>query len=245
MLITENKRARVGCKRYWLAFAVSLIGLSAPVAWAQAPGQPYPGQPGAYPQNPYPPNGPYQPVNYGGQPGGWTQAQGAPVQQQVQHNPQVATRQGSNPQAILDWFQRYDAIRRQAQMNPADRQKADALMSKGISMFIPGDEKVATQKLLNNLVGRYATASEEMKRLPLYPETERLHRGYYQYFANAKDLFGDYLKVQDNIMVKDASGNALAATLMNRKQSLETLDTNNKALDAQLRSQFGIPPYKY
>lgn len=239
MLITEIKRAGVGFKGYWLAMAASLLVAAPSFAQGQVP--PYQGQPGPYQQNPYQPSpNPYQPANYG-QPNGY--AQGAP--QQPPQQQQVASRPASNPQAIRDWFQRYDQVRRQSQMNPVERQKADALMAKGISMFIPGDEKVATQKLLNNLVGRYATASEQMKGLPLYPETERLHRGYYQYFNNAHELFGDYLKVQDNILAKDGAGNALAGTLMTRKQNLETLDTNNKALDAQIRAQFGIAPYKY
>jgi hypothetical protein len=32
---------------------------------------------------------------------------------------------------------------------------------------------------------------------------------------------------------------------MARKQNLEGLDQANKAIDSQLRAQFGIPPYQY
>jgi hypothetical protein len=148
-------------------------------------------------------------------------------------------------QLIGQWFKNYDDIRRKAQMNPAERAKADALMSKALSMFIPGEEKTQAKALLSSLVARYAQAVDEFKRLPLYPETERLHRGYYQYFTSARQLFSDYLTVQQNPLSTDQSGNPVAGTLMARKQNLEGLDQANKAIDSQLRAQFGIPPYQY
>lgn len=147
---------------------------------------------------------------------------------------------------IMQWFQRYDQIRRQAQMSPAERQKADNLLSKGLSIIVPGEEKTVTQNLLNKLVNRYQVASEQMKQLPVFPETEKLHRGYYQYFCDAGKLFGDYIKVQNSLFVVDeTTGKPLAGTLMVRKQNLEMLDQANKALDEQVRQQFGIAAYKY
>lgn len=150
---------------------------------------------------------------------------------------------------IQEWFQRYDQVRRQSQMTPSEKQKADGLMSKGMTglgAMLAGDEKAATQSLLNKLVGKYQAAAEQMKQLPLYPETERLHRGYYQYFSDARRLFSDYLKVQSNLFAMDEeTGKPVAGLLMARKQNLETLDMNNKALDEQLRQQFNIPPYRY
>ncbi|HEY9784081.1 MAG TPA: hypothetical protein V6D17_01680 [Candidatus Obscuribacterales bacterium] len=173
-------------------------------------------------------------ANYSG-PGAMQSAQAAAQPRAVQGGP-----------LIQQWFQKYDQVRRQAQMNPAERQKADNLLSKGLSIIVPGEEKVVTQNLLNKLVLRYQTAAEQMKLLPLYGETERLHRGYYQYFCDAGKLFSDYLKVQNNLFaVDEATGKPLASTLMQRKQSLEMLDQGNKALDEQLRNQFGIPPYQY
>lgn len=150
---------------------------------------------------------------------------------------------------ILEWFERYDQVRRQAQMSPSEKLKADGLMSKGMSglgAMLAGDEKAATQNLLNKLVNKYQQAAEQMKQLHLYPETERLHRGYYQYFSDAKRLFSDYLRVQSNLFAMDEeTGKPVAGLLMARKQNLETLDMNNKALDEQLRQQFNIPPYRY
>lgn len=150
---------------------------------------------------------------------------------------------------IQQWFQRYDQVRRQSQMTPAEKQRADGMMSKGMSglgAMLAGDEKAATQNLLSKLVGKYQTAAEQMKSLPLFPETERLHRGYYQYFSEARRLFSDYLKVQGNLFAMDEeTGKPVAAGLMARKQNLEILDMQNKTLDEQLRQQFGIAPYRY
>lgn len=151
--------------------------------------------------------------------------------------------------AIQEWFQRYDHVRRQAQMSPAEKARADGLMSKGmggLGAMLAGDEKMVTQNLLTKLVGKYQTAAEQMKSLPLLRETEQLHRGYYQYFSDARQLFSDYLKVQSNLFAMDeATGKPVAGLLMGRKQNLEQLDMNNKALDEQLRQQFNVPPYRY
>jgi hypothetical protein len=146
---------------------------------------------------------------------------------------------------VAQWFAKYDAIRRAAQMTPQERQRADNLMSKGLSIVVPGPEKAITGQLLVKLVNKNRFAADQMKGLPLYKETEQLHRGYYQYFATAQGLFADYLKVQGDILARDNNGAMIAGGLMNRKQSLAALDENNKELDAQLRQQFNIPPYRY
>lgn len=152
---------------------------------------------------------------------------------------------GTNPQAVLGWFSRYDAIRRQAQMTPAERSKADAMMSQGLSVIIPGEEKVAAQAFLSRLVQKNSVAANQLKQLPLYPETENLHRGYYKYFTDAARLFQDYITVQNNLFAVDGQGKALAGGLVMRKQALEELDQANKALDARLRQQFGVAAYRY
>jgi hypothetical protein len=157
--------------------------------------------------------------------------------------PQMAA---STPASIKQWFKSYDEIRRQAQMSPAERARADAMMSKGLSMIVPGEEKVATQELLNSLVRRYQTACDALKALPFLQATGDLHKGYFEYFNDARVLFSDYLKVQSNIFAVDpVSGKPIASQLMSRKEDLEGLDTRNKELDAKLRLQYLIPPYKY
>ncbi len=147
---------------------------------------------------------------------------------------------------IQEWFARYDGIRRKSQMNPAERQQADSLLSKGLAIIMPGADKTESAALFQLLESRNGAAAEEMKQLPVYPETEKLHRGYYQYFADAHSLFSDYLRVQNNIMTPDPkTGKPLMGALLARKQALEELDVANKSLDEQLRAKFNIAPYRY
>ena len=170
---------------------------------------------------------------------------GAQAQRMASPDALASGGSGTGDNHIGQWFYRYDQIRRGAQMNPQERVRADNLMSKGLSIVVPGPEKAITGQLLVKLVNRNKVAADQMKLLPLYKETEQLHRGYYQYFASAQSLFSDYLKVQNDILARDQSGRMIAGQLMGRKQELASLDENNKALDAQLRQQFGIPAYRY
>jgi hypothetical protein len=147
---------------------------------------------------------------------------------------------------VQQWFDQYDAVRRQAQMTPEERRKADAMMSQGMNFMLGGPEKAASQQLLSKLVNRYQLACQQLIRLPRIPATEELHRGYYQYFFDAGHLFADYIKVQENLFaVDDSTGKPVAGQLMSRKQMLEALDERNKSLDSQLRQQYGISPYRY
>jgi hypothetical protein len=151
----------------------------------------------------------------------------------------------TDPAMIRDWFAKYDSVRRQAQMTPAERNKADDLMSHGLQMFVPGEEKLIARNLLTNLVGKYDRACEQLKQLRLYPETSNLHHQYFEYFKEAKELFADYLRVQNNLMVKDNNGNSVMAGLMDRKARLEGTEQRAKAMDNDVRNRFGIPPYRY
>lgn len=150
----------------------------------------------------------------------------------------------SSSQQLRQWFGAYDLVRKQAQMSPSEKDRADNLLSQGLSVFVPGPNKTQAQKLLTGLVDKYQVAIVKMKAMPLYPETEKLHRGYYQYFSDAKTLFSDYLRVQDNLMVKDEHGKGIMPQLMTRKANLENLEMQIKQLDSDLRGQFGIAPYR-
>ena len=152
----------------------------------------------------------------------------------------------ANPARVRQWFSQYDQIRRQAQMNPGERQQSDYLLSRGMAILMPGEEKIAARQILMKLVNKYQLAKVAMQGLPPIPETLNLHRGYYQYFNNAHQLFSDYLRVQDNLFVTDAStGKPVAGQLLQRKAMLEQLRQQIQGLDEQTRNQFGIPPYKY
>jgi hypothetical protein len=146
-------------------------------------------------------------------------------------------------QQIQDWFNRYDNIRRGAQMAPVERAKADAAMAKGL-MVAPVDKPVV-QAFLKKLISKDTLAAEQLKGLPLYPETEQLHKGYYRYFTQAVRSFGESITVQNNMFAIDDKGESVAKNLLMHKQELEALDHGNKDLDARLRQQFNIAPYHY
>lgn len=147
---------------------------------------------------------------------------------------------------IPQWFAQYDQIRREAQMSPAERQQADTLMSQGLSILVPGERKIATKQLLGMMVGRYQRACAQLKSLPQIPPTQQLQYSYFNYFNTAGNLFADYIRVQDNLFLTDATtGQPLAAGLIQRKQMLEALEGQCKQMDAATRNQFGVPPYRY
>ncbi len=152
----------------------------------------------------------------------------------------------ATPAEIKQWFVSYDQIRRQAQLTPNERQEADNLISKGLSVLMPGEEKIVAQALLTKLVNKYTQAVTAMGGLPLYAQTLPVHRGYFQYFTSAGQLFSDYLKVQNDLFVVDqATGQPLLSQLMQRKQQLADLDTQIKQVDKQVRAQFGVQAYQY
>lgn len=220
--------------------------------------QPYPNQSGYppqgynnYPPQQYPPQAPYntqqmpfgnQPM-YRGQPGpGFSSPAGftndASAAAPVKATPQQQAK-------VFQWFQKYDDVRRRAQMNPVEKQQADSILGKGLSILMPGPEKLAAKDILARLVTRYDNATKALEALPSTNETKRLQQGYYQYFSNARALFSDYLRVQDNLMAKDANGQPIMAQLMQRKQGLEQLERACKDADAQSRAAFGVPAYQY
>jgi hypothetical protein len=151
----------------------------------------------------------------------------------------------TDPAMLRDWFNKYDGVRHQAQMSPNERARADDLLSHGLQVFVPGPEKIQAGNLLRNLVSKYETACNQLKQLPFYPETSGLHRQYFKYFSDARNLFADYLRVQNNIMVKDQNGNTVMAGLMERKQSLEGTEQQAKSLDSDVRNRLGIAPYRF
>ena len=152
----------------------------------------------------------------------------------------------SDQEGIKSWFNFYDQIRRQAQLSPAERQRADQIMGRGLSIFMPGEDKILAQNLLVDLIKRYDIAAQQMAHLQIISATEQLHRAYYQYFIDAKKLFSDYLKLQNDLLATDPNtGQPVASGLVERKENLAMLDQNNKMLDEKLRQQYGIAPYQY
>lgn len=223
-----------------------LLSLSLPqLALAQGQqvydGQNYP------PAQGYPPAAPgYAP----GYPNGYSQ--GYPSQPANQGSYPAPARavaraaQNAHGMSVAQWFHNYDQIRHQAQMSAAERQRADTLLSQGFSILMPGDEKEATRRLLESMVTRYQRACNQLKQLPQLNQTAYLHHAYYNYFATAGQLFSDYLRVQNNLLITDATtGQPLATSLIQRKQNLESFEHECKQIDAQTRNKFGIAPYPW
>jgi hypothetical protein len=163
---------------------------------------------------------------------------------------QSAQAKSGSTAKVNTWFQRYDQIRREAQMSPSEKERSTSLMTAGIAASFmqstdAAQDKAAANALLTKMVNRYVKASAQMAALPRLGETKKLYDGYSLYFHNAGALFADYLKLQNNLFARDANGNSLMGQLTRRKTDLEALDAVNKNLDARLRAKYGIAPYAY
>ena len=239
-----------------LLASIILYGLSCTLVSAQGDGR-YPGRilPAQGPSANYSYQNPnYQQQNQGYAAQGYNPAMMPPPQMMPMAVPSGAVPTMPNPAMVApggtlnvgQWFSSYDQIRHAAQMSPSERQHADSLMSRGLSILMPGEEKQSTKALLSSLVVRYQRACQQLNALPRLPQTQQLHQGYFNYFANASQLFNDYVRVQDNLFLTDVqTGKPLAAGLLQRKQMLESLEHQVKALDAQTRGQLGMPAYPY
>src|SRR4030095_7958225 len=144
----------------------------------------------------------------------------------------------TNGDRVRAWFERYDAIRRSAQMTPEERKIADGLLSKKITLLLPGFGRFAAQRLLKKMIDRYAAAANAMKELPTMPETRELHEGYTRYFSTSRALFHATLHTLNNPLHSKKE-------LQARKAEVAALDESLKTTDKQLRDTYNIPPYCY
>jgi hypothetical protein len=130
-----------------------------------------------------------------------------------------------NP-AISEWFDKYSQIRREAKMSASDKALAFRLRS------LKPDKTAAS--VASRMIEKYAKASTQMRDMQPPSETKALHDGYLQYFTTARQLFQDYVDAQNTVPFPQEA-------LVQRKQALAELDRKNKALDSELRKQYGIP----
>lgn len=143
-----------------------------------------------------------------------------------------------NGERVRAWFERYDCIRRAAQMTPEERKIADRILDKKITLLLPGFGRLAAHKLLKKMIERYETAATAMKDLPALPETRELQDGYTRYFITSREVFQNSLKTLNNPLRSKKE-------LEEHKQEQATLDASLKTLDKQLRDNYNIPPYTY
>ncbi|MBX9879958.1 MAG: hypothetical protein K2Y22_15985 [Candidatus Obscuribacterales bacterium] len=132
--------------------------------------------------------------------------------------------------AVIEWFKRYDQIRCEAECTAKDK----------CQMLFLGEHKADKNNaaLAERMIKKYTVATSEIKQLRPTPETRELQRGYTEYFSSARLLFTDFLKAERTVPFS-------IKQLTPAKNRLETLDKNNKRIDAELRKKFGIPKHKH
>lgn len=131
---------------------------------------------------------------------------------------------------VVEWFKKYDEIRRDAEMSLADKFQA-MLLATGS----PGKRNVT---VASHMAVKYSVALAEIKRLEPIPETKELQEGYTEYFSRAYKLLQDELNGQELKPLNDKN-------FLEVKHQLERLDGKNKKLDDQLRKEYGIPKHRH
>jgi hypothetical protein len=116
---------------------------------------------------------------------------------------------------VSEWFNKYDQIRRDAEMTMADKWQSMLLQARK-----PEQKNAA---LATRMSAKYGRALFEMKKLGSTPETKALQVGYIEYFATARQLFEDYLVAQKAVPFSNKS-------LVPTKKKLEVLDKKTKEL---------------
>lgn len=149
---------------------------------------------------------------------------GAPSQQQ---NKEVA-----------QWFNKYDEIRHEAQMTPAQKAKAHTLIT---AAFTQSDgDKSAAKALLSNLSSRYKTAIKQLSALKPIPQTAKLQDGYMNYFKTAARFFQMY-----QVELNKRSGHPNVDVMKKAREDIAVINVSNKLLDHQLRKKYNIAPYPW
>lgn len=131
---------------------------------------------------------------------------------------------------VTEWFNKYDQIRRDAEMTPAEKLQSFQLAAK--------KPQRSNAVLASRMVKKYTTALSEMKVLGSIPETKELQDGYVEFFSKARQLFVDYLDAQTHVPFTNC-------TLISTRKNLENLDQTNKKLDRELRKRYMIPKHKH
>lgn len=131
---------------------------------------------------------------------------------------------------VIEWFDKYDQIRRDAEMTMADKWQSMLLQARKPE---PKNAALATR-----MSTKYSCALSAMKKLGSRPETKALQVGYIEYFLTARQLFEDYLVAQKAVPF---TNKALVPT----KKKLEILDKKNKKIDDALRREYIIKKHKH
>jgi hypothetical protein len=151
--------------------------------------------------------------------------------------PEVPLSRLSGRQRTVAWFTRYDNIRREAQMTPAE--KALVLKLWATSYVASDRDTRDARSILTSMVNRYDHAYKKLSALPEIPETRNLHRGYLSYFKKAHSDFSRYLDSLESDSIQ-----AAVAQMQAGRQELAAIDVQNKSLDRKLRERFHIKDFE-
>jgi|GEM_PF-1468506 hypothetical protein len=132
--------------------------------------------------------------------------------------------------SVEEWFNRYDQIRRDAEMTMGDKLQSLLLAAKK-----PEKKNAA---LASRMIAKYTTSLSELEKLESIPETRELQQGYIEYFRTARQLFSDYLDAQKAVPFTNQS-------LRPTKKRLEELDKKIKKIDANLRKQYRVTKHRH
>lgn len=140
-----------------------------------------------------------------------------------------------NP-AVTEWFEKYDEIRRSAEMKTSEKLKYGSSLKKALKSG--GRLSPTTKEFIERMKTKYAAAYTSLLSLQTPAETRDLQRGYAQYFKDMEESFGGCLDAQE------LSAEETAAKV-EKKEKIEALNSANKKLDEGLRKKFGIPKHKH
>jgi hypothetical protein len=131
---------------------------------------------------------------------------------------------------IVEWFKKYDQIRREAEMSLADKFQA--------LLMATGDPGKRAFNLASRMSTKYKRALAEIKKLKPEPETKDLQEGYTEYFVKARQVLEEHLAPDSPTRISNKS-------LEEVRKNLEELDHKNKQLDDDLRKEFHIPKHRH
>lgn len=145
---------------------------------------------------------------------------------------EVASLNIQSSQPVRDWFKEYDHIRSAAEMSFPEKLQTRMYLQKSLRPGVKMPKRISD--LMSKMNSKYITATNAMERLPIVPETKELQEGYTEYFRRMGKWFATGAN-HDSIDIGETI--SLAAS----KKEIESLDRQNKSLDASLRKRYKIP----
>jgi hypothetical protein len=145
---------------------------------------------------------------------------------------------------VVAWFQKYDAIRSDAEMMADEKALSKQLLRRAMLPLASGKEKEDARELAAKMVERYSTALARMRQLQATPETSELQAGYIRYFTDSKELFEELGHKFSKDKEERRLAKHLLSGLMSGRKELALVDESNKKLDGRLRAEYGIPEHK-